>query len=41
MSDYCEVVITADNADWLAEYTRRLVEDRLAVRIAARTTPPR
>ena len=30
MSDYCEVVITADNADWLADYTRRLVEDRLA-----------
>ena len=30
MSDFCEVVITADSADWLADYTRRLVEDRLA-----------
>ena len=31
MSDeYCEVVITADDADWLAGFTRRLVEDRLA-----------
>ena len=30
MSDYCEVVVTADSADWLAAYTRRLVEDRLA-----------
>ena len=30
MTDYCEVVITADSADWLASYTRRLVEDRLA-----------
>jgi periplasmic divalent cation tolerance protein len=28
--DYCEVIITADNADWLADYTRRLVADRLA-----------
>lgn len=26
----CEVVITADNADWLAEFTRALVTDRLA-----------
>ncbi|MQB02507.1 MAG: divalent cation tolerance protein CutA [Actinobacteria bacterium] len=25
-----EVVITADDADWLADYTRQLVEDRLA-----------
>jgi periplasmic divalent cation tolerance protein len=24
-----EVVITADSADWLADFTRRLVEDRL------------
>jgi periplasmic divalent cation tolerance protein len=30
VTDYCEVVITADSADWLAAYTRRLVEDRLA-----------
>jgi periplasmic divalent cation tolerance protein len=26
----CEVVITADDAGWLAAFTRRLVEDRLA-----------
>jgi len=26
----CEVVITAADADWLAEFTRRLVGDRLA-----------
>jgi periplasmic divalent cation tolerance protein len=26
----CEVVITADNAEWLADFTRALVEDRLA-----------
>jgi periplasmic divalent cation tolerance protein len=26
----CEVVITADDAEWLAGFTRRLVEDRLA-----------
>ena len=26
----CEVIITADNADWLADFTRTLVEDRLA-----------
>jgi periplasmic divalent cation tolerance protein len=32
MSDdeVCEVIITADNADWLADFTRSLVEDRLA-----------
>ena len=30
MSDHCEVILTADDADWLAAYTRRLVEDRLA-----------
>jgi periplasmic divalent cation tolerance protein len=28
--DYCEVVITADNAEWLAHFTRQLVEDGLA-----------
>jgi periplasmic divalent cation tolerance protein len=26
----CEVVITAADAEWLAAFTRRLVEDRLA-----------
>ena len=26
----CEVVITADDADWLAGFTRALVEERLA-----------
>jgi periplasmic divalent cation tolerance protein len=30
MTDCREVVITADSADWLAEFTRRLVTDRLA-----------
>ncbi len=30
MTYHCEVVITADSADWLAAFTRRLVEDRLA-----------
>jgi periplasmic divalent cation tolerance protein len=30
MTDCREVVITADSADWLAEFTRRLVIDRLA-----------
>jgi periplasmic divalent cation tolerance protein len=32
MSDdeVCEVIITADSADWLADFTRALVEDRLA-----------
>ena len=29
-ADYCEVVITAESVEWLAEFTRRLVEDRLA-----------
>jgi periplasmic divalent cation tolerance protein len=29
-ADICEVVITAADADWLARFTRRLVEDRLA-----------
>ena len=28
--DICEVVITAADAEWLAGFTRRLVEDRLA-----------
>jgi periplasmic divalent cation tolerance protein len=28
--EFCEVIITADSADWLAEFTRMLVEDRLA-----------
>jgi periplasmic divalent cation tolerance protein len=27
---YCEVIITADSAEWLAEFTRALVEDKLA-----------
>ena len=26
----CEVIITAPDAGWLADFTRRLVEDRLA-----------
>ena len=29
-ADICEVVVTAADADWLARFTRRLVEDRLA-----------
>lgn len=29
-ADLCEVIITADGADWLAEFTRKLVEERLA-----------
>lgn len=28
-AEYCEVIVTADNAEWLADFTRRLVEDRL------------
>ena len=28
--DFCEVVVTAADADWLAGYTRTLVEERLA-----------
>ena len=28
--EYCEVVVTAEDADWLAGYTRTLVEERLA-----------
>lgn len=30
MADCCEVVVTAADPDWLAGFTRRLVEDRLA-----------
>jgi periplasmic divalent cation tolerance protein len=30
MTDICEVVVTADDPEWLAEFTRRLVTDRLA-----------
>ena len=29
-TEICEVVITAADPDWLAGFTRRLVEDRLA-----------
>lgn len=29
-SDFCEVVVTADDAEWLAGFTRTLVEERLA-----------
>ena len=29
-SDFCEVVVTADDAGWLAGFTRTLVEERLA-----------
>jgi len=29
-SEVCEVVITAPDAEWLAEFTRRLVADRLS-----------
>ena len=29
-TELAEVIITAGDADWLAEFTRRLVEDRLA-----------
>jgi len=29
-AEICEVIITADNADWLVDFTRRLVSDRLA-----------
>jgi periplasmic divalent cation tolerance protein len=28
-TDICEVIITADSAEWLADFTRALVEDRL------------
>jgi len=26
----CEVIITADDAEWLLNFTRQLIEDRLA-----------
>ena len=29
-SDFCEVVVTAADAEWLAGFTRTLVEERLA-----------
>ncbi len=29
-SDFCEVVVTAADADWLAGFTRTLIEERLA-----------
>jgi periplasmic divalent cation tolerance protein len=29
-SEFCEVVVTAADADWLAGFTRTLVEERLA-----------
>ena len=29
-TELAEVIVTAGDADWLAELTRRLVEDRLA-----------
>ena len=29
-TEICEVIITADSAEWLADFTRSLVEDRLA-----------
>lgn len=28
--EVCEVIITAPDAEWLSEFTRRLVDDRLA-----------
>ena len=30
MDDVCELVITAPDSEWLADFTRRLVNDRLA-----------
>jgi periplasmic divalent cation tolerance protein len=30
VTDCCEVIITAPDADWLANFTRALVDDRLA-----------
>jgi periplasmic divalent cation tolerance protein len=30
MDDLCEVIITAPDGEWLAEFTRHLVEERLA-----------
>lgn len=37
-ADLCEVVITAPDAGWLVDFTRRLVEDRLAA--SAQVTEP-
>ncbi|HZB39921.1 MAG TPA: divalent-cation tolerance protein CutA [Ilumatobacter sp.] len=37
-ADLCEVVITALDAGWLVDFTRRLVEDRLAA--SAQVTEP-
>lgn len=30
IDEVCEVIITAPETDWLAEFTRRLIDDRLA-----------
>lgn len=30
MADLCEVVITAPDPDWLKDFSRKLIEDRLA-----------
>jgi periplasmic divalent cation tolerance protein len=30
VTDICEVVVTAESIDWLTDFTRRLVTDRLA-----------
>jgi len=35
--ELCEVVVTAPEAEWLVEFTKRLVEDRLAA--SAHTLP--
>jgi periplasmic divalent cation tolerance protein len=37
-AELCEVVITAPDAGWLADFTRRLVDDRLAA--SAHVSPP-
>lgn len=29
-AEFSEVIITADNAEWLADFTRKLVDERLA-----------
>ncbi len=29
-TEFCEVIVTADDAEWLAGFTRTLVEERLA-----------
>jgi periplasmic divalent cation tolerance protein len=36
--DVCELVITAPDADWLIEFSRRLVADRLAASVHNLTT---